>query len=354
MAAEAPVPLGTTSTFAVLAGSTVTNTGATVVDGDAGGDVAVSPGSAITGFPPGTLTGMTHANDGVAIQAQADLVTAYDNAANRPTTQDLTGQDLGGLTLMPGVYSFSSEAQLTETLTLDAQGDPDAVFIFKIGTALTTASDSTVSLVNGARYCRTFWQVGSSATLGTGSHFVGHLFAMASVTANTGATVQGQLLARSGAVTLDTNNITNGVCAALGGALEISAPTDTADLGTLVNTLGGGTVRGQLGIVKVTDARSAAPGSGWVASAVSSAFTPPVGEAIPATVVSYNAGTITKVGTATYTANNPVGLEGVSPVVTATGITGDNSATWDPTISVAVPGGMAAGVYTATITHSVL
>jgi hypothetical protein len=139
-----------------------------------------------------------------------------------------------------------------------------------------------------------------------------------------------------------------------GGALEISAPTDSASLGTIVNTVGGGTVSGQLGIVRVSDARSAAAGSGWVASAISSAFTPPAGPAIAASAVSYSAGTITKVGTATYTANDPSSLTGVSPVVTATGITGDNSATWNPTLSVAVPGGTAAGVYSATVTHSVL
>lgn len=139
-----------------------------------------------------------------------------------------------------------------------------------------------------------------------------------------------------------------------GGALVITAPTGTVSLGSLVNTVGGGTVSGPLGQVQVSDARSAAAGSGWVASVISSAFTPPAGPAIAASAVSYTAGTITKVGTATYTANNPGDLTGVGAAVTATGITGDNSATWDPTISVAVPGGMAAGVYSATITHSVL
>lgn len=139
-----------------------------------------------------------------------------------------------------------------------------------------------------------------------------------------------------------------------GGTLQISAPTGSVDLGSLVNTVGGGTISGSLGEVQVSDARSAAAGSGWVASVISSAFTPPAGPAIAASAVGYTAGTITKVGTATYTANDPGNLTGVSPSVTATGITGDNSATWNPTINVAVPGGMAAGVYSATITHSVL
>ena len=139
-----------------------------------------------------------------------------------------------------------------------------------------------------------------------------------------------------------------------GGALAITAPVDAGSLGSRSNTVGGGTISGPLGQVQVNDARSAAAGSGWVASAISTAFTPPSGPAIPASAVGYTAGVITKVGTATFTANNPNNLTGVSPVVTATGITGDNSATWNPTINVAVPGGMAAGTYSATITHSVV
>jgi hypothetical protein len=140
----------------------------------------------------------------------------------------------------------------------------------------------------------------------------------------------------------------------LGGALSISVPTDAGVIGTRTNSVGGGTISGPLGQVQVSDARSAAAGSGWVASVISSAFTPLAGPAIAASAVSYTAGTITKVGTATYTANDPGDLTGVSPAVTATGITGDNSATWNPTITVAVPGGMAATSYFATITHSVV
>ncbi len=138
-----------------------------------------------------------------------------------------------------------------------------------------------------------------------------------------------------------------------GGSLSITVPTDAGNLGTRANTVGGGTVSGLLGQVQVNDARSAAAGSGWVATGISTAFTPPAGPAIPASAVSYSAGTITKVGTATYAANNPGNMTAVNPVVTATGITGDNSATWNPTITVAVPGGMAAAVYSATITESV-
>jgi hypothetical protein len=139
-----------------------------------------------------------------------------------------------------------------------------------------------------------------------------------------------------------------------GGYLSITVPADAGNLGTEANTVGGETISGPLGQVQVSDARDAAAGSGWVASVISTAFTPPAGPAIPASAVSYTAGPITQVGTATYTADDPGNLTGVAPAVTATGITGDNSATWNPTITVTVPGGMAAGVYSATITHSVL
>ena len=139
-----------------------------------------------------------------------------------------------------------------------------------------------------------------------------------------------------------------------GGSLSITVPSDAGNLGTRANTVGGGTISGPLGQVQVMDARSAVAGSGWVSSVISTAFTPGTGPAIAASAVGYTAGPITQTGTATYTANNPSNLTGVSPAVTATGITGDNSATWNPTINVTVPGGTAAGVYSATITHSVV
>ncbi|MGI9119049.1 MAG: ice-binding family protein, partial [Acidimicrobiales bacterium] len=180
-AATAP-GLGTAGSFAVLAGSTVTNTGSSLISGDLG----VSPGTAVTGFPPGqVINGTIHANDAVAIRAQADALLAYNALAAEPCTQDLTGQDLGGLTLTAGVYCFSSSAQLTGTLTLDAQGDPNAVFIFKIGSTLITAPGSTVNLINGADPCNVFFQVGSSATLGTTTTFVGTIVALQSITAQT-------------------------------------------------------------------------------------------------------------------------------------------------------------------------
>ena len=209
-------PLGTTDTFAVLGGSTVTNTGSTVVTGDLG----VWPGLAITGFPPGIVNGTTHAGDAVAQQAQSDLTTAYNAVAGQACDTDLTGQDLGGMTLTPGAYCFSTSAQLTGTLNLDAQGDPDAVFVFQIASTLTTASSAVVQFTTGGvSNCNVFWQVGSSATLGTGSSLIGTILALTSITLDTGAGVSGQLLARNGAVTLDTNRVD--VC------LVIQPPTPT-------------------------------------------------------------------------------------------------------------------------------
>ena len=184
--------------FGVLAGSTVTNTGPTTVSCEVG----VSPGSAITGFPPGTAESF-HAADALALQAQSELTTAYDEAVAQSCQVNLTGQDLGGMILFPGVYCFDSSAQLTGNLTLNGNG----VYIFQIGSTLTTASGSSVTLINGAQPGNIFWQVGSSATLGTGSSFVGNIFALTSITATTGATINGRLLARNGAVTLDTNII---------------------------------------------------------------------------------------------------------------------------------------------------
>lgn len=214
MAAQPTVNLGTTSSFAVLAGSAITNTGATTINGSAGGDVGLSPGTAFTGQASISVSGNVYLADAVANTAQNDLVIAYNDAAGRtPVTRIPT--ELGGTTLTPGTYdSADGTFQITGTLTLDAQGDPDGVFVFKTASTLITASGSSVNLINSARFCRTFWKVGSSATLGTNSHFVGHIFALTSIAANTGATVQGQLLARNGAVTLDTNTITNGICAA--------------------------------------------------------------------------------------------------------------------------------------------
>lgn len=202
--------LGTVGSFAVLGGSTVTNTGATTIRGSLG----VSPGLAITGFPPGLVSGgATHAGDAVALQAQIDTANAYDALAAQACTVDLSGKDLGGLTLTPGVYCFASSAQLTGALVLDAGGKSDAVFVFKTESTLTTASNASVRVINGGTDCGVFWRIGSSATLGTGTVFAGSILALASVTLTTGAKLSGRALARTGAVTMDDNTIALPTCA---------------------------------------------------------------------------------------------------------------------------------------------
>ena len=207
ISAQAQVILGPAAeSFAVLGGSTVTNTGSTVIDGNVG----VTPGTAIVGFPPGTITGTFHAGplDAFAVQAQNEVTTAYNTLTGEAFTQDLTGQDLGGLTLTPGVYHFSSSAQLTGLLTLNALGQTAPRFDFQIGSTLTTASNSSVQFINGGSSDSLYWQVGSSATLGTDTSFLGNVLADTSITLNTGASDPcGRMLARNGAVTMDTNNI---------------------------------------------------------------------------------------------------------------------------------------------------
>ena len=207
-AATGDVGLGTVGGYAVLGGQSVVNTGPSILHGDLG----VSPGSAVVGFPPGLATGATHSADAAALQAQSDLTTAYDDAAGRAPTATIAG-DLVGQTLTAGVYASSGPIGLSQTLTLDGQGDPDAVFVFQVASTLITASSSTVSLVNGAQACHVYWQVGSSATLGTTSSFTGTLMASTSVTVTTGATIAGRALAGTGSVTLDNNVVTEPACA---------------------------------------------------------------------------------------------------------------------------------------------
>ena len=207
-AAATPVPLGTAKSFVVLAGAGITNTGPTTLHGDLG----TFPTKKITGAGSLTVTGTNHRGDAVTQGAKSDLVTAYKTAAGEGPTSPISG-DLVGRTLKRGVYNSASAIMQTGVLTLDAEGDPSAVFVFQAGSSLTTGSGSRVNLVNGARSCNVFWQIGSSATLGTGSRFVGTIMALTSITVTTGARVVGRVLARNGAVTLDTNTITRPACA---------------------------------------------------------------------------------------------------------------------------------------------
>ncbi|MDQ3404870.1 MAG: ice-binding family protein [Actinomycetota bacterium] len=212
-AATSP-PLGSAATFAVLGASTVTNTGPTAVTGDLG----VSPGTAVVGFPPGSVTGTIHTTDAVAAQAQADIGTAITFTAAQACDADLTGQDLGGRTLAPGVYCFNSSAQLTGTLTLDARGDPNAAWIINVPSSLTTGSNAAVVLTGGATPCNNnniTWLIGASATIGTGTSFIGNILAHTSITLAAAASSSGSLYAHTGAVTMDTNMVST--CAGTGG-----------------------------------------------------------------------------------------------------------------------------------------
>jgi hypothetical protein len=215
--------------FAILGASTVTCTGASVVTGDVG----VSPLAAVVGFPvPCTDAGTIHSADATAAAAQVDLTTAFNTLSAQPCGLDLTGTDLGGLTLTPGIYCFSSSAALTGTLTLNALGNPAAVWVFQIGSTLTTAGNVTfINAVNPS--CGVQWRVGSSATIGSGSQMAGNILAQTSITLVNGANLIGRALARTGAVTLDNNQVSFAACGVGGGAGGAPAPFPGAPVPTL-------------------------------------------------------------------------------------------------------------------------
>jgi hypothetical protein len=237
IANAAPVNLATAQPFVVLSGAGVENTGPSVLNGDLG----VSPGTSLVGFgAPATVNGATHNNDGVAAQAQADLTTAYNVAAGQAISpgNELTGQNLGGLTLTPGAYGFSSSAEITGQLTLDAQGDPNAQFVFVIGTTLVTESASSVILTNGASPCNVYWKVGSSATFGSTTAFEGNVLALESISMNNGVTFLGRALARNGEVTMINDVLTAPQCSTgstpgsgAGGGTETGGGTTVTPVG---------------------------------------------------------------------------------------------------------------------------
>jgi len=256
-AAEAPVGLGAVASYSVLGGETVTNTGLTVLDGDLG----TTPGSAITGFPPGIVGGTTRV-EAAAADAKASLLVAYDDARSRATTASVAG-DLVGQTLVGGVYTASGPLAVSGTLTLDAQGDPNAVFIFQAASTLITASSSRIALLDGASSCNVYWQVAESATLGTNSRFTGTIMALQSISVTTGTRVDGRALARNGQVSLQSNVFQSTTCVT---APLIGTPTDTATPpGTGTPTDGGTgtpTDGGTTGPGTPTDSGSPAPGDG--------------------------------------------------------------------------------------------
>ncbi len=249
-AATSAVPLGATSAFGVLAGSGITNTGSTTINGDIG----TYPTTSITGSGSMTITGTNHDGDGVTQQAKTDLVTAYNNAAGHGPTKPISS-DLGGQTLTSGVYNSASKVGLTGTLTLNGGGNTSAVFVFQAGSTLTTASASRVVLTNGAQACNVFWQVGSSATLGTASSFVGTIFAAQSITVTTGVTIEGRVLAENGAVTLDTDTISTPSCSATTTTSAAAATTTKTTTSVPVTT-----TTAAAAVTSVT-VRTAAPGS---------------------------------------------------------------------------------------------
>lgn len=234
--AATSVGLLTTGNFAVLAGSGITNTGATTITGDIG----TFPTTTQIGFGTISLTGTNHVGNAVTVQAKADLVTAYNNALGQPVDVfGVVSADLGGQTLAPGVYEDNGAPNSLgiangTTLTLDGGGNPNVIFILKSASTLVTGVNSTVALIGSAQACNVFWQVGSSATLGVGSTFVGNILAFSSITDNGGSTINGRLLARNAAVTLNNTTVIRSTCAgALAGTLNVTKHVVNDNGGTL-------------------------------------------------------------------------------------------------------------------------
>jgi len=354
-ASPAPVALGAAAGFAVLGGTTVTSAGVSTLNGDLG----VSPGTAVTGFPPGQLNGTLHAGDAAATQAHADLATAYADAAGRSPAAPITG-DLGGLTLSPGVYGAGAALTLTGTLTLDGQGNPNAVFILQAGSTLGTAAGSQVNLTGGAQACNVFWQVGSSATLGASSNLAGTILASTSISIGDSVTVNGQALARDGAVTLVNDTITTAQCA---GSLANTAPAVTPFSVKLTGLTQ--TVDTALGAWSVTDATATNAGysvtvsateptvNGSTAAAGTGAtitLTPSTASAAPGNPASTGpiaSSPQTLSAAPTTIENAPAGSgQGEWDFPAGTGATGTGS------LAIVIPGDARSGAYSSTLTFT--
>ncbi len=344
-AADALVPLGAAQTYSVLSGTIATNSlGATSLSGDLGA-------SSVVGFPPGIVGGQTRLGTDDA-QALADLDLAYIDAAGRIPLASFAG-DLNGHTFSPGVYHTDAALELTGTLTLDGGGDPNATFVFQVNAALNTAASSEVTLIGGAQASHVFWQVAGAAGIGALASFAGTIMARGAITVGNGADLTGRALS-SAAVTLSTNIITTPD--ATGGNLAITVPAGPVELGTLAHVLSERTISAPLGTMEVDDTRVGSAATGWVVSVSATDFTSPSAPPIDASSVSYSAGLVVQIrGAVTdlYTDHSPDDLTTAVPAVTASGVNGDNAATWNPTIVVTVPAGAVAGVYTSSITHSV-
>jgi hypothetical protein len=335
-AATAPVALGAASSFAVLAGGGVTSTAA-IPFTELNGDLGACPTATITGFPPGVVNG-TIADGPDCAAAQADLATAYSTAAGRtPTTLWPPITDLGGRTLTTGVHNSPSSFGIAGTLTLDGEGDPDAVFVFQAASTLITAVNSHVSLVNGTQACNVFWQVGSSATLGVGSTFAGSLLAASAITANTGVVVDGRLLAIGAAITLDSNTVTSPVC-----------PTPPSGSLSLAQTPTEGTVlvegvAVEMPVTTVTDTRTDA--SSWTVTATVSDLVSAEGAVIPGADI-----TLAQSGSFT----SGTGTAGTDGLVSAAAVSLGSVYTYTPTAELAPQGSIPAGSYTGSVTQTVV
>ncbi|HWD95596.1 MAG TPA: ice-binding family protein [Acidimicrobiales bacterium] len=305
--AATAINLGGATPYAVVAGTTITNTGGTVITGNIG----LSPGTSITGFPPGLVSGTTGAANATSLAAQTSATAAYGVAAGATPFTTVAAGTIGGTTLSPGVYTSASAMQLTGPVTLDAGGDASAVFIFQAGSTLTTASGASVVLEGGAQACNVFWQVGSSATLGSTTSFVGTILALASITLNSGASVDGRLLAQTGAVTLNDNLITVPTCAT--GASTTTSTTPSATTTATTTPVATGTT-GTTGTTAKPGGtvRTGTKGQGGAASTSASGSS--------ATIIPVGAPATGEGGTA-GSGFSPLGLIGLGAITIAAGAT---------------------------------